>query len=107
MIETKAALSREVLLALLQNHAEQFQALGVKRLGLFGSFFRNEQTLESDVDVLVEFEAGQKTFDNFMKLAFLLEELLGRKIDLMTPESLSPYLRPYIQREVEYVAVAD
>jgi hypothetical protein len=92
------------VLALVQKYQNQMQALGVKRLGLFGSFVRDEPSAGSDVDLLVEFEAGRKTFDNFMQLSFLLEDLFGRKVELVTPESLSPYLRPHILEEVEYVA---
>ncbi len=55
--------------------------------------------------MLVEFAPGRKTFDNFMQLAFYLEELFGRKVELLTPESLSPYLGPRILREVEYVSL--
>ena len=98
-IETKTD-----LLALVQDHQDQLKRFGVKRLGVFGSFVRSEQHDASDVDMLVEFEPGRKTFDNFVHLAFYLEELLGRKVDLLTPESLSPYLGPRILREVEYVA---
>ena len=76
---------------------------GVSRLGLFGSFVRNEQDEKSDVDFLVEFENGKKTYKNFIRLAYFLEELVGRRIELLTPESLSPYMRPHILREVEYV----
>lgn len=78
---------------------------GVKRCGLFGSFVRGKQNDESDVDILVEFEDGQKSFDNFMGTAFLLEEVFGRKVDLLTPESLSPYIGPRILREVEYASI--
>ena len=70
----------------------------VKRIGLFGSFARGEETGTSDVDIMVEFE--QPTFDNFMKLAFFLEDLLGRKVELVTPDSLSPYIAPYVKDEV-------
>jgi predicted nucleotidyltransferase len=99
-VQTKAQ-----LLALLAQHRPQLQAFGVSRCGLFGSFVREQQDLDSDVDVLVEFVPGQKTFDNFMHLAFYLEEVFGRRVDLLTPESLSPYLGPAIVREVEYVTV--
>jgi uncharacterized protein len=98
-IETKTD-----LLALVAQHQHELQGFGVKRLGVFGSFVRSEQHETSDVDVLVEFEAGHKTFDNFMRLAFYLEELFGRNVDLLTPESLSPHFGPRILREVEYVA---
>jgi hypothetical protein len=50
------------------------------------------------------FESGQKTFDHFMALSFLLEDLLQRRVELVTPEGLSPYIGPYILQEVEYVA---
>ncbi len=99
-IETKTD-----LLALVVDHQQQLKAFGVKRLGIFGSFVRDQQNDESDVDVLVEFEPGRKTFDNFMHLAFYLEELFGRNVELLTPESLSPYLGPQILREVEYVTL--
>ena len=70
----------------------------VKRIGLFGSFARGDENETSDVDIMVEFE--QPTFDNFMKLAFFLEDLLGRKVELVTPDSLSPYIAPYVKDEV-------
>lgn len=95
---------KRTILSLLQQHQNAFKALGVRRLGLFGSFVRGEQTGESDVDILVEFEPGRKTFDNFIQTVFLLEQLLGPQIDVVTPEAISPYLKPHIMREVEYVS---
>jgi len=62
---------------------------------------RNQSEERSDVDILVEFEPEQKTFDNFMQLAFFLEDLSGRNVDLITIESLSPHIGPYILHEVE------
>ena len=95
--------TRESILSILQKNQEQIKALGVRRLGLFGSFARGEQGPSSDVDVLVDFVPGRKGFDNFIRLVFLLEELLQRRVELVTPESLSPYIGPHILREVEYV----
>ncbi|MBU1299748.1 MAG: nucleotidyltransferase family protein [Bacteroidetes bacterium] len=77
---------------------------GARRLGLFGSFVRDEQKESSDIDFLVEFIPGKKTYDNFINLVYFLEELLGKEVELVTPESLSPYLKPYIEREIEYVS---
>jgi uncharacterized protein len=99
--QTKA----DVLLVLSQ-HRSQILSLGVKRIGLFGSFVREQQTAQGDVDFLVEFESGQKTFDHFMQLATLLEDTLQRRVELVTTEALSPYLGPHILKEVEYVALA-
>jgi predicted nucleotidyltransferase len=70
----------------------------VKRIGLFGSFARGDEKETSDVDIMVEFE--EPTFDNFMKLAFFLEDIFGRSVELVTPDSLSPYLASYVTKEV-------
>ncbi len=98
--------TKQEVLAQIEDNHDQLRALGVRRLGLFGSFARNDPTAESDVDVLVEFEPDQKTFDNFMRLVFLLEDVLQRPVEVVTAESLSPYLRPYIMNEVEYVPLS-
>jgi predicted nucleotidyltransferase len=100
-IETK----QDVLKILHQNQI-RLKTLGVSRIGLFGSFVRGEQHHDSDIDLLVEFEAGQKTFDAFMHLSFLLEEILQRNVELVTVESLSPHIGPYILKEVEYASIA-
>ncbi len=96
--------TKESILSIIRKNQDKITTLGVKRIGLFGSFVREEQDSESDVDLLVEFKCGQKTFDNFIQLSFLLEDLLNRRVELVTPESLSPYIRPYIIKEVEYVS---
>lgn len=100
-VDTKDAVLRRIL-----KERERFALLGVRSIGLFGSFVRGEQTPASDVDVLVEFIPEKHTFDNFMEVAFLLEGLLGRKVELVTPEALSPHIGPYILREVERVSIA-
>jgi predicted nucleotidyltransferase len=99
IVQTK----QDVLKILSENRA-RIGALGVKRLGLFGSFLSGRQTPDSDVDFLVQFDPAQKTFDNFMELTFLLEELLQRRIELVTTDALSPYIGPHILKEVEYAA---
>lgn len=88
---------------LLRQHEPDLRALGVRRLGLFGSFARGEQGPKSDVDLLLEFEPGRKNFDSFLAIGWLLEDLLQRRVDLLTPESLSPRLAPRILSEVEDV----
>lgn len=90
---------RQILTRVAENRA-QIRALGVGRLRLFGSFVRDQQNSSSDVDVIVEFARGKKSFDNFIQLVFLLEKLFQRRVELVTPESLSPYLRPAILKEV-------
>lgn len=84
---------------ILKSHEREIKKrFGVRRIGLFGSFARGEQKDTSDVDILVEFE--EPTFDNFMNLAFFLEDLFSRRVELVTPDSLSPYIAPYVKKEV-------
>ncbi len=95
--------TKERVLSLIVQHQDRIKALGVKRLGLFGSFVRGEQDAASDIDLLVDFEQGRKTFDSFIQLSFFLEDLLGRQAEWSTTESLSPHNGPRILDEVEYV----
>jgi hypothetical protein len=91
------------IIARIRNLESQFRARGVKRLALFGSFSRDESNPDSDVDLLVEFAPGQKSIDNFLEIGDLLEESLGRRVELVTPESLSPHIGPHILLEAEDV----
>ncbi len=100
------AQSKEDILKTLRENRRQFERLGVHRLGIFGSFVRGEQKTDSDIDLLVEFKPGEKTFDNFMDLSSQLEILLQRRIELVTAESLSPHIGPKILKEVEYVTLS-
>ena len=100
-VQTKAQ-----VFSLLQEYQQELHRFGVSRCGVFGSFVRDSAIDdESDVDILVSFKPDQKTFDNFIHLSFFLEELFGRAVDLITIESLSPYIGPHILDEVEYVSV--
>jgi len=98
----KAKIFEELLL-----HKDMLDKYGVKQIGLFGSFVRDEGKEDSDVDFLVDFESGKKTFKNFMGLAFFLEDLFQRKVEVVTPQGLSPYIGPYIIKTVEYVSLTD
>ena len=100
-------MDKDEILRLLTQNNQTIRALGVQRLALFGSFVRNQASAESDVDLLVEFVPGHKTFDNFMGLATFLEDLLRRRVELVTPESLSPYIGPHILHEMTYVRFDD
>jgi len=81
------------------NQIEQYH---VTKLALFGSFVRGEQNENSDVDILVEYEKDFETFDNYMDLKFYLEELFGRKVDLVIFDSIKPAFRTDILRSAEY-----
>lgn len=81
-------------LARIAERVQDLADLGVCRLGLFGSFAREAPRTDSDVDLLVDFAPGRKSFDSFMQVAFLLEEILQRRVELVTRESLSPTWAP-------------
>jgi hypothetical protein len=90
-------------LALLREHEPVLaQRFGVAKIGIFGSFARGEERPESDLDVLVVFREGQKTFDNFMGTKFYLEDLFRRKVDLVTDAALKPLIAESILRDVVY-----
>jgi uncharacterized protein len=78
-------------------------AAGVSRLGVFGSYACGEARSDSDIDVLVGFRPQARTLDNLLAVGDALEEAFQRKIDLVTEDSLSPYLAPHVLREVKYV----
>lgn len=98
--------TRDEVVKRLQEAEARIRELGVRRLALFGSFARDETRPDSDVDVLVEFEPGRKTYDAFLDLADLLEELLQRKVELVTTEALSPFIGPRILAEAQDVVRA-
>lgn len=98
-----AVADKTELVARLRRGRRRIRACGVSHLGLFGSFARGAQGAGSDVDFLVEFAPGMKTYDRFIELSYLLEELLNRPVELVTRESLSPHLGPRILAEVEDV----
>lgn len=98
-------LTKNIILEELKSHRQELRSCGVKRIGLFGSFARGEQTEMSDIDFLVEFIPNKKNFKNFMRVVELLEALFDRKIELVTPEALSQYIGPRINSEVEYAAL--
>ncbi|WOF17059.1 nucleotidyltransferase family protein [Methanoplanus sp. FWC-SCC4] len=89
------------VLAKLESHLPEIQErFGIESLGVFGSVSRGEDTPESDVDILYRFKPGIKTYHALLDLGEYLEKLFGRKVDLVSSEWMSPYLRPYVDAEV-------
>jgi hypothetical protein len=96
---SKTSLTRDEAIRRLQTVECEIRHLGVRRLALFGSVLRNEARPDSDVDVLVEFAPREKTFDRFMALADLLEDTFEHRVEVVTTESLSPFIGPHILAE--------
>jgi len=93
-------MNRDEILRKLEENRETIRGFGVRRLGIFGSYARGEQTESSDMDFLVEFEKA--TFDNYFDLKFYLEELFGRPVDLGTADTIKPRIRSTILEETVY-----
>ena len=96
-------LNREQAIERLSACEEEIRALGVARLALFGSVLRGQALAQSDVDLLVQFAPGAKTYARFFALSELLEAQLGRPVELVTTEALSPFIGPRILAEAQDV----
>lgn len=87
---------------LLDQHKPMLKAkYNIKNIGLFGSIVRGDVNPDSDVDILVEFEKPIGL--DFVSLADELEEILGVKIDLVTPNAIKPTMFEYIKQDLIYV----
>lgn len=104
LLSVRQVMTRSTVLQALQEHLPEIRLrFGVARLALFGSAARDELRPESDVDVLVAFE-GAATFERYFALRDYLEELLARKIDLVTERGLKPRARRHVEKDLIRVA---
>ncbi len=95
-------LSKDEIKEILKRYqAELRRDYHVRRIGIFGSYSRDEQGIESDIDILVELEKPLGL--RFVRLARRLEEILGHKVDLVTPNAINPRLWKYIEQDIVYV----
>jgi hypothetical protein len=98
--------TKQELFSIIKLQQQNILAFGVIKIGVFGSFARDTANEESDVDFFIEFKPESKTLKNFLGLKYYLEELLQRKIEIVTPQSLNKFIGKYILQEIEYVAIA-
>ncbi len=94
------SIREEILKKLDANLPYIQQSFGIESIGIFGSVSRGEDTADSDIDVLISFSAGQATLSNLVNLGDYLEELFGRKVDLVTERALSSYIRQDVMSEI-------
>lgn len=96
--------NKENILTTLKLNKLKLSKLGIRSVGLFGSYIRNEQSIESDIDLLIDFEPEKENFDNYMAVYDFFEKLFkNEKIEVVTKNGLSPYIGPKILKEVQYV----
>ena len=91
------------IMEILRSYISDLEELGVKRIGVFGSYVHGEPDVESDIDILLEFQEGYETFENLFNIHEILSDKLQMDIDLVTVDGLSPYIGPHILREVIFV----
>lgn len=97
-------LTKETIKHRIQENKSKLTNLGIDLIGLFGSYAREEQREDSDIDIFISFKEGHETFNNLMDLSYLLEEIFkGVKVEIVTKNGLSAYIGPKILKEVEYV----
>lgn len=96
--------TKENIIALLKSHKPELSKFGVQNIGLFGSYFRNEQLNKSDIDLLIDFEPEKENFDNYMAIYDIFENIFkNEKIEVVTRNGLSPFIGPKILKDIVYV----
>lgn len=96
--------TKENIIATLQSHKSELSKFGVLNVGLFGSYLRNEQTNNSDIDLLIDFEPSKENFDNYMAVYDIFENVFkNQKVEVVTKNGLSKYIGPKILKDVMYV----
>ena len=94
-------MTKEEIKKIIRENKEILQKYKVKSISIFGSYVRNEQKEDSDIDLLVEFE--EDTYRNFINLIFSLENLFKKEVTVVSKEDLSPYIQPYVLKEAEKI----
>lgn len=104
IFDKNVMLTREDILAKLTAEREEFNRFGIKAIGLFGSYSKNNYSEQSDIDILVDFKADEENYDNLMSVYDRLESLFrNKKIEVVTKNGLSPYIGKFILNDVIYV----
>jgi hypothetical protein len=96
-------MQQEGTLGILSKHRHELKGFGVKSIALFGSAARGEAQRKSDIDILVEFDSAVG-FLKFLQLQHRLEELLGKRVDLVTQAALKRQFRDQILKEAIYAS---
>jgi len=98
----KSKLTPKKIIMALEENKSKIQKVGVKKIGLFGSYAKGKENKNSDVDILIEFESVD--FDKYFFILKLLEKLFQKKVDLVIEKDLKPELK-YVKKEATYVRI--
>jgi uncharacterized protein len=95
--------NKENIIYTLKSKDSEFSRYGIKSIGLFGSYVRDEQSEDSDIDILIDFESDKENYDNFMMVYDIIDKLfINHRVEIVTKNGLSPYIGPHILKEVKY-----
>jgi uncharacterized protein len=96
--------TKDYIISTIKTNQQSFSRLGIRNVGLFGSYSRDEQSVKSDIDILIDFLPEMENFDNYMAVCEIFEQLFkNEKVEIVTMNGLSPYIGPRILKEVIYV----
>jgi hypothetical protein len=96
--------TKDYIISAIKTNRQTLKRLGIRNVGLFGSYSRDEQSGKSDIDILIDFIPEMENFDNYMAVCDLFEQLFkNEKVEIVTINGLSPYIGPKILNEVVYV----
>jgi len=96
--------TKDYIISAIKSNRHTLNKLGIRNIGLFGSYSRDEQSAKSDIDILIDFTPEMESFDNYMAVCDIFEQLFrNEKVEIVTINGLSPYIGPRILNEVVYV----
>ena len=96
--------TKDYIISAIKTNKQTLKKFGIRNVGLFGSYSRDEQSLKSDIDILIDFIPEMENFDNYMAVCDIFEDLFkNEKVEIVTKNGLSPYIGPRILNEVVYV----
>ena len=96
--------TKDYILNTIKIHKADLTKFGIQNVGLFGSYARDEQSKNSDIDILIDFYPDKESYDNYMAVYDYFEKLFkNEKVEIVTKNGLSPYIGPKVLKEVMYV----
>lgn len=102
--ETENVTQQQILSFLKENISEWRKLYSIEKIGIFGSFARNEQTSDSDIDIIIKFSENPKNvFNSKNKIREVIEDKFKKKVDLANEQYLKPHVREQILKEAIYV----
>jgi len=100
---TKELRRTDILNRLTNEYPIIKKKFGIKRMGLFGSYARDEGRFDSDIDILVSFEEGKERFRVFFSCITYLEDILGKKVEMISEHAIDPRIKQFIERDIIWI----